>query len=68
MKPKPSEETVVLSLTREETDALLALLLRTPETESLPAQRIEQLLFRVLRKVSAGSSHSGEPAPEDEPP
>ena len=44
-------QTITLSLTREEADALLSLLLRAPETESLSAERIEQLLFRVLRKI-----------------
>ena len=42
---------VTISLTREEADSLLSLLLRAPETESLSAERIERLLFRILRKL-----------------
>ena len=51
MQPGDTLQSVTLSLTREEADALLALLLRAPETESLSAERIEQLLFRILRKL-----------------
>ena len=51
MNAEPSNNTITLTLTQDEADALLALLLRTPETDSLPAEKIEQLLFRVLHKV-----------------
>ncbi len=56
---EPAE--VTISLTREEADALLALLLRAPETENLPAERIEQLLFRILRKIPTGDSQQKNP-------
>lgn len=63
MKTVPISETseFTFSLTREEADALLALLLRTPETESLPAERIEQLLFRILRKLPTGDLRQKNP-------
>lgn len=45
---------VHLSLTREEADVLLLLLLRVPETKSFSAERIEQMLFCILRKIPTG--------------
>ena len=47
----PQQREVTLNLTQEEADALLAFLLHVPETESVSAEKIEQLLFRVLRKL-----------------
>lgn len=59
MNAEPSNNTITLTLTQDEADALLALLLRTPETDSLPAEKIEQLLFRILRKLPL-SGHENE--------
>ena len=66
MNAEPSNNTVTLTLTQDEADALLALLLRTPETDSLPAEKIEQLLFRVLRKLpfSGHDNDNGSPKKE----
>ncbi len=62
-KPVSTSETaeVTIALTREEADALLSLLLRAPETENLPAGRIEQLLFRILRKIPTGDVRQKNP-------
>jgi hypothetical protein len=57
-------QTITLSLPREEADALLSLLLRAPETASLSAERIEQLLFRVLRKLQYDQRNSS-PRPSE---
>ena len=59
MNAEPSNNTITLTLTQDEADALLALLLRTPETDSLPAEKIELLLFRVLRELPF-SGHENE--------
>ncbi|WP_395094532.1 hypothetical protein [Armatimonas sp.] len=42
----------MLQLSHLEVNALLAILLRAPETESTPAALIEVLLHRVLRALS----------------
>ena len=43
---------LVLKLSHSEVNALLAILLRAPETEITPAALIEALLRRVLRALS----------------
>ncbi len=48
---RPTTSEVTLTLTRQEADALLALLLRAPETAELSAERIEKLLFRILKTM-----------------
>ncbi len=47
-----SSRELVLQLSHLEVNALLAILLRAPETESTPAALIEVLLHRVLRALS----------------
>ncbi|WP_309696708.1 hypothetical protein [Armatimonas sp.] len=52
----PTTSEVTLTLTRQEADALLALLLRAPETVELSAERIEKLLFRILKTLPLGQN------------
>lgn len=44
---------VCLQLTRPEADALLALLLRAPESATISTVQIERFLFRILKGLSS---------------
>ena len=46
------DASVCLALTRQEADALLALLLRAPEVAGGPSGQIEALLFRLLKGLT----------------
>ena len=59
MSSEVQNTSITLTLTPEEADALLAVLLRVPATESVSAERIEELLFRILRKLPIAERESG---------
>ncbi len=51
---------VTITLTRQEADALMALLLRAPATAELSAERIEKLLLRILKTLTLGQTKTSE--------